>query len=121
MEPCHHDTARFKLLDGGDGLWILRIMADIWNKQSRTADGSVLQIGEFGEKLTKLFAIKTYLVTNRIRESGTWTNPWSRLLPRGDNTHSITCFCATLDTSSVVQFSKLFHLRCKSLSSSTLA
>jgi hypothetical protein len=69
----------------------------------------LLQVEEFGERLTKLLAIKTKHVTKWSRESRAWTNPWSHLLPHGDNTQSVTCFCDTVDTSSGVQFSKLFH------------
>jgi hypothetical protein len=36
--PCHHDMARPHVADGGDGLQILRVAANILNKQSRTAD-----------------------------------------------------------------------------------
>jgi hypothetical protein len=35
--PCHHGMARPRVADGGDGLQIWRV-ADILNKQSRTAD-----------------------------------------------------------------------------------
>jgi hypothetical protein len=36
--PCHHGLARPQVADGGDGLQIWRISANILNKQSRTAD-----------------------------------------------------------------------------------
>jgi hypothetical protein len=36
--PCHHGMARSQVADGGDGLEIWRIAANILNKQSRTAD-----------------------------------------------------------------------------------
>jgi hypothetical protein len=36
--PCHHDMAKPQVADGGDGLQIWRIAANILNKQSRTAD-----------------------------------------------------------------------------------
>jgi hypothetical protein len=36
--PCHHGTARPQVADGGDGLQIWRVAANILNKQSRTAD-----------------------------------------------------------------------------------
>jgi hypothetical protein len=35
--PCHHGTARPQVADG-DGLQIWRVVANILNKQSRTAD-----------------------------------------------------------------------------------
>jgi hypothetical protein len=35
---CHHGTARPQVADGGDGLQIWRVAANILNKQSRTAD-----------------------------------------------------------------------------------
>jgi hypothetical protein len=36
--PCHHGMTRPRVADGGDGLQIWRLAANIWNKQSRTAD-----------------------------------------------------------------------------------
>jgi hypothetical protein len=36
--PCHHGMARPQFADGGDGLQIWRVAANILNKQSRTAD-----------------------------------------------------------------------------------
>jgi hypothetical protein len=35
--PCHHFTARSQVADGGDGLQIWRVAANILNKQSRTS------------------------------------------------------------------------------------
>jgi hypothetical protein len=36
--PCHHGTARPQIADGGEGLQIWRVAANMLNKQSRTAD-----------------------------------------------------------------------------------
>jgi hypothetical protein len=36
--PCHHGTARPQVADGGDGLQIWRVAANILNEQSRTAE-----------------------------------------------------------------------------------
>jgi hypothetical protein len=36
--PCHHDTAGPQVANGGDGLQIWMVPANILNKQSRTAD-----------------------------------------------------------------------------------
>jgi hypothetical protein len=36
--PCHHSMARPQVADGGDGLQIWRVAANILNKQSWTAD-----------------------------------------------------------------------------------
>jgi hypothetical protein len=36
--PCHHGVARLQVADGGDGLQIWRVAANILNKQSRRAD-----------------------------------------------------------------------------------
>jgi hypothetical protein len=36
--PCHHNMVRRQVADGGDGLQIWRVAANILNKQSRTAD-----------------------------------------------------------------------------------
>jgi hypothetical protein len=36
--PCHHGMARPQVPNGGDGLQIWKVAANILNKQSRTAD-----------------------------------------------------------------------------------
>jgi hypothetical protein len=36
--PCHHGMARPQVADGGDGLQIWRVAANILNKQARTAE-----------------------------------------------------------------------------------
>jgi hypothetical protein len=36
--PCHHDMACPQVADGGDGLQIWKVAANILNKQSWTAD-----------------------------------------------------------------------------------
>jgi hypothetical protein len=36
--PCHHGMAHPQVADGGDGLQIWKVAANILNKQSRTAD-----------------------------------------------------------------------------------
>jgi hypothetical protein len=36
--PCHHGMARLQVADGGNGLQIWRVAANILNKQSRTAE-----------------------------------------------------------------------------------
>jgi len=36
--PCHYGVARPQVADGGEGLQIWRVAANILNKQSRTAD-----------------------------------------------------------------------------------
>jgi hypothetical protein len=36
--PCHHGMARPQVADGEDGLQIWRVVANVLNKQSRTAD-----------------------------------------------------------------------------------
>jgi hypothetical protein len=36
--PCHHGMARPQVADGGDGLQVWRVAANILNKQSRTVD-----------------------------------------------------------------------------------
>jgi hypothetical protein len=45
---CHHGMARPQVADGGDGLQVWRVAANILNKQSRTADkrwSSILGVG----------------------------------------------------------------------------
>jgi hypothetical protein len=36
--PCHHGMTRLQVADGGEGLQIWRVAANILNKQWRTAD-----------------------------------------------------------------------------------
>jgi len=36
--PCHHDNVCPQVADGGEGLQIWRVTANILNKQSQTAD-----------------------------------------------------------------------------------
>jgi hypothetical protein len=36
--PCHHDMARPRVVDGGDGLQIWRVVANILHKQWWTAE-----------------------------------------------------------------------------------
>jgi hypothetical protein len=36
--PCHHGTSLPQVADGGDGLQIWRVVANILNKHSRTSD-----------------------------------------------------------------------------------
>jgi hypothetical protein len=46
--PCHHGMARAQVADGGNGLQIWSVAANILNKQSRTADkgwSSSLSVG----------------------------------------------------------------------------
>jgi hypothetical protein len=38
LAPCHNSMARPHVVDGGDGLQIWRVAANILNKQSRTPD-----------------------------------------------------------------------------------
>ena len=47
--PCPHDMARPRVVDRGDGLQIWRVAAKILNKQSRTASGVVLQLGDWSK------------------------------------------------------------------------
>jgi len=38
VNPCHHGMARPRVEDGGDGLQIWRVVSDILNKKSWTAE-----------------------------------------------------------------------------------
>ncbi|KAJ4433933.1 hypothetical protein ANN_16252 [Periplaneta americana] len=54
MEPCivgsyHHGMARPQVVDRGDGLQIWSVAVNILNKQSRTADEGVLQLGDWAK------------------------------------------------------------------------
>jgi len=55
MGPFDHGMTRPRAVDGGDGLRIWRVAANIFNKQSRTGDkGWCLPAGRLGEGLTNL-------------------------------------------------------------------
>jgi hypothetical protein len=44
--PSHHSTACPRVADGGDGLHLRKVAANIFGKQSRTVDkGLVLKLG----------------------------------------------------------------------------
>jgi hypothetical protein len=47
--PCHHGMARPRVADGGDGLQIWRVAANVLNKQSRLVEkgrSSSLGVGQ---------------------------------------------------------------------------
>jgi hypothetical protein len=46
VSPCHHGMARRRVVDGGDGLQMWRVDANILNKQSRTHE-MVFQVGDW--------------------------------------------------------------------------
>jgi hypothetical protein len=47
--PCHHGMVRPPAADGGDGLNIWRLAANVLNRQSRTTDkGSFSSLGRVG-------------------------------------------------------------------------
>jgi len=53
--PCHHCMARPQVVDGGEGLQIRRVAANILNKQSQIADNgwsSSLGVGRGLQPLT---------------------------------------------------------------------
>jgi len=44
--PCHHSTIQPQAVDGGDGLQIWRVAANVLNKQAWTANkGVIFQLG----------------------------------------------------------------------------
>jgi len=45
--PCHHDMARHRVADGGDGLQIWSVAANIVNKQA-VSDSRQLKMIQFG-------------------------------------------------------------------------
>jgi hypothetical protein len=58
--PCHHGMARPQVADGGDGLQIWRVAANILNKQWRTADRGCLPAWGLGG-LTTLIVEKQFV------------------------------------------------------------
>jgi hypothetical protein len=49
MGPCYNDMARHRVADGGDGLQMRRVAANIFNKQLRTVQRMVLHLGGWVE------------------------------------------------------------------------
>jgi hypothetical protein len=50
--PCHHGTARPRNADGGVGLQIRRVAANILNKQARTAEKGSFSSLRVGRRTT---------------------------------------------------------------------
>jgi hypothetical protein len=78
MSPCHHGMARPRVADGGYGLQMWRMAANVLNKQSRTADKGWSSAWELGEGLT-IYRKKQLLwnVTQRLAGSYEHGNePW---------------------------------------------
>jgi hypothetical protein len=69
---CHHGMARPQVADGGDGLQIWRVAANLLNKQSRAADKGCSSILGVGHGL-KLVTIRNKLVTNCHKGLRNWT------------------------------------------------
>jgi hypothetical protein len=67
--PCQHGMARPQVADGGDGLQIWRVAANILNKQSRTAERVWPSTFEDDESTNKY-----YHVTKRYTGHGTWVD-----------------------------------------------
>jgi hypothetical protein len=63
--PCHRGMQRPRIADGGDGLLIWRVAANILNKQWRKAS-------KLGEKLTNLHRKKKQLVTKHYTGPHNW-------------------------------------------------
>ena len=74
--------ARPQFADRGDGLEIWRIAANIFNKQSRTASGVVLQLGGSVQGLTTPHH-KKETVTKPLDKPRNWTDSLER--PRQTN------------------------------------
>jgi hypothetical protein len=66
--PCHHGMARRQVADGGDGLQIWRVAANISNKQSRTADRGSPPAWGLGGRLTTPHRKNSNLLRNNITE-----------------------------------------------------
>jgi hypothetical protein len=68
--PCHHGIARRQVADGGDGLQIWRVAANILNKQSRTADNERSSSLGFGRGTNNSSPKKLSLLRKFIRSLG---------------------------------------------------
>jgi hypothetical protein len=62
--PCHNSVERPRVADGGDGLQILRVAANIFNKKSRTADKGWSSILGVGRGASNSSPQKSYLLRN---------------------------------------------------------
>jgi hypothetical protein len=70
--PCHHGMARPQVADG-DGLQIWTVAENIFNKQSRTADGGGPPAWGLDVGLTTP-TVKNEFVTKRHKRPRTWTD-----------------------------------------------
>jgi hypothetical protein len=72
--PCHHGMALPQVADGGDGLQIWKVAANILNKQSLTADKGWSSNLEVGREASQLLTVKQKLVTKIYKKPRTWTD-----------------------------------------------
>jgi len=66
--PCHHDMVRLRVVDGGDGLQIWRVAANILNKPSRKADKSWSFYLGFGREANKSLPLKNISLLRNITQ-----------------------------------------------------
>jgi hypothetical protein len=103
--PCHHGMARPQVADGGDGLQIRRVAANILNKQSRTAGKGFSSSWGLGVGLTTL-ALKNNIVTKCQKGPRTWTDS----LHKRPELRKIIMIFGTLDVRSLNRAASLMRV-----------
>jgi hypothetical protein len=76
--PCHHGTARPQVANGGEGLQIWTVAANILNKQSRTADKGWPSSLGVGRGLTTPHRKKRNMLRNVNKGPRNWTDTLER-------------------------------------------
>jgi hypothetical protein len=71
---CHHGMARPRVADRGDGLQIWRVVANMLNKHTRTADRGWSSSLGVGRGPNKPHLHKTKFATKRYTQPGTRTD-----------------------------------------------
>jgi hypothetical protein len=83
--PCHHGMARHYVVDGGDGLQIWRVAADILHMQSRRAKKRWSSSSEVVRKAITPNR-KNKLLNKCHLRPWTWTDPLIKELSKGKRT-----------------------------------
>jgi hypothetical protein len=74
--PCHHGMARLQIADGGNGLQIWRVAANILSKQWRTADKGWHSSLEVRRGANNSSSLKISLLQNVTKGLGLGRNIW---------------------------------------------
>jgi hypothetical protein len=86
---CHHGMARPRVADGGEGLQVWRVAANILNKQSRTADKGWSSSLGIGRGLTTPHRKTRNTLRNVTKGIGIGQNRWKNYFRHLLNVHGV--------------------------------